>query len=141
MFGGKKQEHSDMKKPIPVDKADIKAFLGAGSKFEGKLSFDEMVRIDGGFAGEINSSDTLVVGETATIEGIINVGSLILSGKFDGDIKASIMVELKAPALVTGSIDTPSLRIDEKVIFNGEIKMSGGNSSAQADKNRKTEKK
>lgn len=130
-----------MKKAIPIDKADIKAFLGAGSKFEGKLSFDEMVRLDGVFAGEINSSDTLVVGETANIEGSINVGTLILSGNFNGDIKATIMVELKAPAQVTGSIETPSLRIDEKVIFNGEIKMNGGNNPVQVDKNKKNEKK
>lgn len=113
-----------MKKPIAIDKADIKAFLGPGSKFEGKLSFDEMVRLDGIFTGEIESSDTLIVGETAKIEGRIQVGALILSGNFKGDIKATMMVELRSPARVEGSIEAPSVKIDEKVIFNGEIKMS-----------------
>lgn len=112
-----------MKKPIAVDKADIKAFLGPGSKFEGKLSFTEMVRLDGQFAGEIESSDTLVVGETAEIEGTISVGALILSGVFKGDIKATGSVELRAPAKVSGKVETPSLKIEEKVIFNGEIVM------------------
>ncbi len=119
-----------MKKPIAIDKADIKAFLGPGSRFEGKLSFDEMVRLDGIFSGEINSSDTLVVGESAEIEGSINVGALVLSGHFKGDIKATTMVELRAPAQVTGSIESPSLKIDEKVLFNGEIKMPGGQPAA-----------
>ncbi len=114
-----------MKKSIAIDKADIKAFLGAGSKFEGTLSFDEMVRLDGIFSGEIKSSDTLVVGETADIEGSIKVGSLILSGRFRGEIKATAMVELRAPAQVEGTIETPLLKIDEKVLFNGEIKMPG----------------
>ncbi len=113
-----------MKKPIAIEKADIKAFLGPGSRFEGKLSFDEMVRLDGIFSGEINSTDTLIVGETAEIEGSIHVGALILSGRFKGDIKATAMVELRAPAQVEGSIESPSLKIDEKVIFNGEVKMS-----------------
>ncbi len=112
-----------MKKPVAIDKADIKAFLGPGSRFEGKLSFDEMVRLDGIFSGEIKSSDSLIVGETAEIEGSINVGSLILSGRFKGDIKATTMVELRAPAQVEGTIETPSLKVDEKVLFNGEIKM------------------
>lgn len=125
MFGGKKQEQSVMKKPVAIDKADIKAFLGPGSRFEGKLSFDEMVRLDGIFSGEINSSDTLIVGESAEIDGNINVGALILSGQFKGDIKATTMVELRAPAQVTGSIEAPSLKIDEKVVFNGEVKMPG----------------
>lgn len=118
-----------MKKPIAIDKADIKAFLGPGSRFEGTLSFDEMVRLDGIFSGEINSSDTLIVGESAEIEGSINVGALVLSGRFKGDIKATTMVELRAPAQVAGSIETPSLKIDEKVLFNGEIKMPGSQSA------------
>ena len=115
-----------MKKPIAIDKADIKAFLGPGSKFEGKLSFDEMVRLDGSFSGEIRSSDTLVVGETAEIEGSINVGALILSGRFKGEIKATTLVELRTPARVEGTIETPTLKIEEKVVFNGEIKMPSG---------------
>lgn len=113
-----------MKKPLAIDKADIKAFLGAGSKFEGKLSFDELVRLDGSFSGEIVSSDTLIVGESAEIEGSIRVGALILSGRFSGEIKATTMVELRAHAQVEGTVETPALKIDENVIFNGEIKMA-----------------
>ena len=112
-----------MKKTVAIDKADIKAFLGPGSRFEGKLTFDEMVRLDGSFTGEIKSSDTLVVGDTAVIEGEINVGALVFSGQFKGNIKASTMVELRAPAKVEGTIETPNLKIEEKVIFNGQITM------------------
>jgi cytoskeletal protein CcmA (bactofilin family) len=133
MFGGKKQEQVPMKKPVAIDKAEIKAFLGPGSRFEGKLSFDEMVRLDGSFSGEIKSSDTLVVGNTAVIDGDIQVGALVLSGKFRGNIKASSLVELRAPAQVEGSIECPLLKIEEKVIFNGEIKM-GATVSAQTAK-------
>lgn len=114
-----------MKKSVSIDKADIKAFLGPGSRFEGKLSFDEMVRLDGSFVGEINSSDTLVVGESARVEGDIRVGALILSGTFKGNIQATSMVELRAPARVEGNIDTPVLKMDEKVMFNGQISMQG----------------
>lgn len=114
-----------MKKPVTIDKADIKAFLGSGSTFEGTLKFDELVRLDGVFSGEIYSSDTLIVGETAQINGKIHVGTLILSGQFKGDIAATQLVELRSTAQVEGTIETPSLKIDEKVIFNGEIKMPG----------------
>lgn len=114
-----------MKKPVALDKADIKAFLGPGSRFEGTLNFDEMVRIDGNFTGEIHSSDTLIVGESAIIEGQIRVGALILSGRFKGDIKATSLIELRSPARVEGKLETPCLKIEENVVFNGEITMSG----------------
>ncbi|MFO7765325.1 MAG: polymer-forming cytoskeletal protein [Pelovirga sp.] len=134
MFNGKKEGKNQEKKPVAIDKADIKAFLGQGSRFEGKLNFDELVRLDGSFTGEITSSDTLIVGDTANIDGQISVGALILSGKFTGGIKATTMVELKAPAEVEGTIETPSLKIDEKVIFNGEIKMRNNSDMTTAPK-------
>lgn len=139
MFSGKKQEKEPIKKPISIDKADIKAFLGPGSRFEGKLNFDELVRLDGSFTGEIISTDTLIVGDTGVIEGQISVGALILSGKFVGGIKATTMVELRAPAQVEGSIETPCLKIEEKVIFNGDIKMH--NSPAALNQKSEIEKK
>ncbi len=122
-----------MKKPVAIEKAEIKAFLGPGSRFEGKLSFDEMVRLDGCFSGEIHSTDTLIVGETAEIEGEIEVGALILSGRFKGNIVATGMVELRAPARVDGSIVTPSIKIEESVVFNGEIKMGSSTTRSDAD--------
>jgi cytoskeletal protein CcmA (bactofilin family) len=111
------------KKNISIEKADIKAFLGPGSQFEGKLCFDEMVRLDGRFIGEIRSSDTLVVGDTAEIEGDIHVGCLVLSGSFKGNIVASQRIELLNPARVEGIIETPVLKVEEEVVFNGEIRM------------------
>ncbi|HKJ04082.1 MAG TPA: polymer-forming cytoskeletal protein [Geopsychrobacteraceae bacterium] len=113
-----------MKKSVSIDKADIKAFLGPGSSFEGKLSFDEMVRLDGSFVGEINSTDTLVVGESAKVEGDIRVGALVLSGSFKGNVYATNMVDLRAPARVEGNIETPVLKIEEKVLFNGQVVMT-----------------
>ena len=122
------------KKTINIDRADIKAFLGPGSQFEGKLSFDEMVRLDGRFIGEIRSSDTLVVGDTGEIEGDIHVGCLVLSGNFKGNIIASQRVELLEPAQVEGVIETPLLKVEEKVIFNGEIRMTNSTAKGLEEK-------
>ena len=44
-----KKEKQPMRKEIPIEKSEIKAFLGPGSQFEGKLVFNEIVRLDGGF--------------------------------------------------------------------------------------------
>ena len=88
------------------------------------FSWDEMVRLDGRFIGEIRSLDTLIVGDSAEIEGEIHVGCLVLSGNFKGNITASQRVELLAPAKVEGVIETPMLKIEENVIFNGEVRMT-----------------
>ncbi|ALC18299.1 cytoskeletal protein CcmA, bactofilin family [Desulfuromonas soudanensis] len=115
-----------MKKETPLAKSEIKAFLGPGSQFEGKLLFDEIVRIDGSFRGEVTSKDTLIVGEAADIEAEVTVGTLILSGRFKGNIKAATKVELRAPAQVQGTIETPLLVVEEGVLLNATLTMNRG---------------
>jgi len=112
-----------MKKDTSLEKREIKAFLGPGSQFEGKLVFDEIVRLDGAFRGEITSRDTLIVGDSADIQAEIVVGALILSGKFKGNIKANGKVELRSPARVEANIDTPILVVEDGVILNGTLSM------------------
>ncbi|OHB27765.1 MAG: hypothetical protein A2X84_10365 [Desulfuromonadaceae bacterium GWC2_58_13] len=119
----KRKDKQLMRKETPVEKSDIKAFLGPGSQFEGKLLFDEIVRIDGVFRGEILSKDTLIIGQTADIQAEVTVGTLIMSGRFRGNIKAANKVELRAPAQVDGSIETPVLIVEEGVTLNGTLAM------------------
>ena len=121
-----KKEKEPMRKETPIEKSEIKAFLGPGSQFEGKLVFNEIVRLDGAFRGEVTSHDTLIVGESADIQADVQVGTLILSGKFKGNVKAKSRVELRAPANVDGAIETPALSVEEGVILNGTISMTTG---------------
>lgn len=118
-----------MKKDTPIEKREIKAFLGPGSEFEGKLVFDDIVRLDGTFRGEIMSKDTLIVGDAADIQAEVTVGSLILSGRFKGNIKAASRVELRSPAQVEGNIETPVLVVEEGVKINSNISMKIDKSS------------
>lgn len=131
MFGRK---GSDMKKEAYIEKSDIKAFLGPGSQFEGKLLFDEIVRLDGTFRGEITSKDTLIVGKTADLQAEIEVGTLILSGRFKGNIHAEVRVELRAPAEVEGSIQTPILVVEEGVVMNSTLTMKKDRSATPGEK-------
>lgn len=129
MFG--KKDATAMKKDTSLEKREIKAFLGPGSQFEGKLVFDEIVRLDGAFRGEITSRDTLIVGDSADIQAEIVVGSLILSGKFKGTIKAHGKVELRSPARVEANIETPALVVEEGVQLNGTLVMKPASAPAR----------
>jgi cytoskeletal protein CcmA (bactofilin family) len=126
-----RKDKTVMRKDAAADK--IKAFLGAGSQFEGTLVFEDIVRMDGTFSGKITSKDTLIVGESAHIEADISVGTLILSGRFKGQVTANVRVELRAPAQVEGSINTPSLVVEEGVLMNSTISMGQAQPLATAD--------
>lgn len=106
-----------------MDRTEMNAFLGGETFFEGKLSYTGAVRVDGRFKGEIRSEDTLIVGETARIEGMIHVGRAIIQGEIVGNVHAKVKVELHHPGRVIGDITTPAVMIDEGAIFDGKCKM------------------
>ena len=109
----------------PVNTGDLNALLGRGSEFEGKLTFEGTVRIDGKFNGTIVTNDVLVVGEGAKVAAEISAGTVIVHGEINGNVKAKGSVELHHPARMKGNIETTSLMIEKGVTFEGQCKMDG----------------
>jgi cytoskeletal protein CcmA (bactofilin family) len=102
---------------------EIIAFLGKGTSFKGVITYDGTVRIDGNVDGEVITKGSLVIGESAEIKAEIEVGTLVCGGTIHGNIVAYEKVQLIAPAVVTGTIKTPILIIEEGVRFNGTVDM------------------
>lgn len=99
---------------------ELRALLGRGTQFEGKLFFEGRVRIDGEFKGEIFTEGVLIVGEEAQVRAKVEVGTLIVrGGSVWGDVRASQLVEAYAPAKIYGNITAPQLFLDKGVIFEG----------------------
>ncbi len=110
---------------------EITTLLGRGATFEGKLTFEGTVRIDGRFKGEVFSEDVLVIGEGAHVEAEIDIGEVIVQGTVVGNIKAKRSIEVHAPGRVKGDLHTPSLQIDKGVIFEGRSFMEQASQQAR----------
>ncbi len=107
---------------------DVKAFLGKGSEFNGKLIFSGVVRIDGDFHGEIFGGGTLVVGEGALVEADINVANIVVSGNVRGQIEVKDKIEIYPPGKVFGNVKTAVFIIKEGAVFEGTSHMEGSKS-------------
>jgi cytoskeletal protein CcmA (bactofilin family) len=118
--------------------ADVQAHFGRGSRIEGKLHFDGSVRIDGQVQGEVEAKDTVIVGESADVVAQILAGTIVIKGKVTGDVTARKRVELRAPGRLLGNIVTPSLVIQEGVVFEGHCSMAQADAGAErAEKDKK----
>ena len=102
---------------------EINAFLGAGTVYQGQLSFQGAVRIDGNFVGEVHSEGTLIVGKDANEEGQVRVGQLILSGRVTGEVAAQRKVILHRTGNLNGNLSTPVLVMEEGAVIEGRITM------------------
>ena len=111
----------EVRRPAPM--GEVNALLGRGSEFEGKLTFEGTVRIDGLFSGQIFTEDTLIVGEGAVLRAEIEVGTIIINGEVLGNVRAKTGVEIHAPGRLKGNVITPNLQIDRGVIFEGTCQM------------------
>lgn len=108
------------------------AFLGKGTRLSGKISFEGTARIEGQIEGEIVANDTLLIGESALVNAQIAGGTIIIHGKVTGDITASKKLEIRAPGRLYGNVTTPSLVIEEGVVFEGHCSM--GATEARGDR-------
>jgi cytoskeletal protein CcmA (bactofilin family) len=102
---------------------EVNAFLGKGTTFEGKMTFEGLFRLDGKFNGEIFSGDSLIIGETGEVHAEITVNTLIVKGKLEGSITAKTRVEIHPPGKILGDIQTPVLVIEEGAVFDGNCRM------------------
>jgi cytoskeletal protein CcmA (bactofilin family) len=110
--------------------SEVTTLLGRGSEFEGKLSFEGTVRIDGKLSGEIFTDDVLIIGEGAEVNAEINVGAIIIEGTVHGNIHAKRSVEIHTPGRVRGNIATPSLYVEKGVVFDGQCQMEPNGAGA-----------
>ena len=102
---------------------EISAIIEEGCKFEGNLTFNGIARIAGTVNGSIFSNNTIIVSEAAVVNADISANIILISGTVKGNIKASSRVEIIKPARFEGTIMTPSLIVEEGVIFHGTTKM------------------
>lgn len=117
-----------MAKPTPLEvsltQSSVTGVIDHGCEFEGRLCFQGTVRIGGTFRGEIYTPDALIIGEGARVYGQIEAGTVIISGEVNATVRAKHRVEIHRPAIFRGDILTPSLSVDEGVIFEGQSKMA-----------------
>jgi cytoskeletal protein CcmA (bactofilin family) len=102
----------------------ISAIIEEGCHFEGHLSLCGLARISGQISGSIFSNDTIIISETAVVNADISAQIILIAGTVTGSIKASSRVEIVKPARFEGIVNSPSLIVEEGVIFHGTTKMN-----------------
>ena len=76
------------------------------------------------------ASDSLLIGEAAVLNAQVNGVTVVIHGKVTGDINASKKLEIRAPGRVFGNVTTPSLVIEEGVVFEGHCSMGVADTKA-----------
>lgn len=107
-----------------MSSTEITTLLGPGSRFEGRLVFEGVVRIEGELRGEVKSDDVLVVAEGGAVHADVEVGTCIVQGgAVFGNIRAHKAIEIRAPSQVVGNLQAPQISIEKGVQFEGQCQI------------------
>lgn len=107
------------------DEAMVNSIIGEGSHMKGELYLSGMLRVDGDFTGVVHTNGQVLIGRTGRADCTMHAGKVIVAGVVRGDIVATELVELRANAIMIGTIRTPRLIVEDGVLCSGRCDVGG----------------
>lgn len=114
---------AETSRPTATQLSEIGAYLGPGTKANGKLLFEGATTIEGEIEGEILVHGNVTIGEHATIKGKIVATAALIRGKVTADVQVDKKIEIQPPGVVIGDVVTQSLVIGDGAILEGHCSM------------------
>ena len=105
---------------------DSKNVLNSDVELKGTLRFSGELTFDGKLDGDISSEGSLNLGDNAVVKGNINVNSVVVRGKVNGNITAREKIDIKSKTELFGDIRAPRLVMEEGVTFVGQTEVNPG---------------
>ncbi len=96
--------------------------VGRGINVSGRLVFQEPVRIEGRFRGEVSSSELVVITEQASVEGRVRTPRVLILGELTGDVIGAKSAVLGPRARMKGNIESETLTVCEGASLEGDIR-------------------
>lgn len=77
--------------------------------------------IKGRFRGDLETKGLVYITDNGVVEGNINTGSLVIAGRFKGEVIAEEKIELRSTAKLYGKIRAPALHATSGAVFVGHL--------------------
>jgi cytoskeletal protein CcmA (bactofilin family) len=113
----------------------LNTIIGRGTVFDGTMTVDNSVRIDGVFKGELSCSGALTISQAGEAYAQLEGKDIYINGIVRGTVRAQ-KVRLDSQARFVGDIHTGALSVAEGAVFHGSCAMQTANDtreSGQAD--------
>jgi len=117
MFNSKKNK---------IDPNSTDTLIGEGTHFEGKITSEAGIRIEGHLTGDIICSGDVTIGEHGRADSHISARHVILAGQVTGNVTASGKLTIKATGKLLGNLTAKELSIESGGIFQGNSQMESG---------------
>jgi len=111
----------------------VNSIVGEGTRLNGELDLNGLLRIDGDFSGTIRTNGKVLIGKNGRAKCVITASTVVVGGALRGNIYSSEKVIILSSGIIFGNIFTPRLIVEEGVILDGNCTIKS-NYSENADK-------
>jgi cytoskeletal protein CcmA (bactofilin family) len=87
----------------------------------GDLATDGTVRVDGRIEGSLHRTDTMIIGDGASVVGNVEAREVVIGGEITGNLRASGRVEVQPSGIVRGDIHAPAVLLAEGGTVHGHV--------------------
>jgi cytoskeletal protein CcmA (bactofilin family) len=98
-------------------------FLADGSSFTGKAQIAGTMRIEGKADGELEATESIIVGKSGLVQATLKTRRAVLNGRFNGKIDATDRVELQNGSRVEAEIHAKNMVMEDGVQFSGNCRV------------------
>lgn len=111
----------------------VETVLGEGVAFEGIISCEGSMKVEGELKGDIKVTSSIVVGPNGSVTGDINAREVIVFGKVTGKIDAGAL-EIKSTGEITGEVLIETLITEAGGIMRAKCEMKSPPQKSPKDK-------
>jgi cytoskeletal protein CcmA (bactofilin family) len=119
------------KKKINVNDTDT--LIGEGSIFEGKITSEASIRVEGNMIGDIECRGDLTIGEKGQLKSNVTARNVTIAGSLQGNVNTKGCLTIMGTGQLYGNVVSNSIVIAEGAVFQGISKMIGKD-QLQSDK-------
>ena len=108
-----------LKKDADFASGEHYSVVSAECYFQGTLSVQGSLRVDGTLEGNVDNARSVVVGSGGKIVGDISAQVVVCSGEIEGNVCAE-MLEILSPASIQGDIRAKKMIVEEGCRISGQ---------------------
>ncbi|MFC4600151.1 bactofilin family protein [Cohnella hongkongensis] len=121
-------------KKSKIDPNMTDTLIGEGSSFEGKISSEAGLRVEGRMEGDIDCAGDVTIGENGVARSHIKARNVVIAGQVIGNVAATAKLTIKSTGRLNGNLSALELSIESGGIFHGTSQMDAsiGTEAAEA---------
>jgi cytoskeletal protein CcmA (bactofilin family) len=105
----------------------VAASIGKSVEIRGEVKGSEDLMIDGRVEGTVTLTDSkLTIGPSARVDADVSARDVVILGALNGNVTASVRVELRKGGNLIGNVRAARLSIEEGALLSGKVELTQG---------------